>query len=81
MKLLKQILSELGAGETNSFMVAMGYCGYFCNVKRVEELSAEKISLRVGKELVTVEGNDLGIDKYFENDLVILGKIRGVYVE
>jgi hypothetical protein len=81
MKLLGQLLEELGAHDGNSYMVVIGYGVYFCNVVSVNEFSSQKMVVRVGKHSITVEGENLSISKYFERDLFVLGKVRGTYVD
>lgn len=81
MKLLQQILREAGADPDRSFTVVPEFGGYFKSVKQVAEYSPDKIVLYVGKRKLTVEGQKLTIDKYFEQDLLIRGDICGVKYE
>lgn len=81
MKLLQQILREAGADLDKSFTVVPAFGGYFKSVKRVEDYSSERIVLSVNKRRLTVSGEKLIIDKYFQQDLLIRGDISGVNFE
>lgn len=81
MKLLQQILREAGADLDRAFTVVPSFGGYFKSVKRVDDFSAEKVVLTVGKMRLTVTGRNLSIDKYFQQDLLIRGEIAGVSLE
>ena len=81
MKLLEQILSELGADTLKSFSIIPDFGGYFRSVKGVAEYSSEKIVLVLKKNRITVTGENLTLGKYFEEDLLIKGKIKGVQIE
>ena len=81
MKLLQQILMEAGADIDKSFTVVPEFGGYFKSVKRVEDFSPEKIVLLIAKRRLTVTGEKLVIDKYFQQDLLVRGNISGVSFE
>lgn len=81
MKLLQQILREAGADLDRAFTVVPAFGGYFKSVKRVDEYTPEKIVLTVAKKRLTVRGEKLLIDKYFQQDLLIRGEISGVELE
>lgn len=81
MKLLQQILREAGADLDRAFTVVPSFGGYFKSVKRVDEYSPEKVVLSVAKRKLTVTGQSLVIDKYFQQDLLIRGEISGVELE
>ena len=81
MKLLEQILSELGADTLKSFSIIPDFGGYFRSVKGVAEYSAEKVVLALKKNRITVVGENLTLGKYFEEDLLIKGKISGVEID
>ncbi len=81
MKLLEQILSELGADTLKSFSVVPDFGGYFRSVKGVSEYSSEKIVLVLRKNKIVIEGEGLTLGKYFEQDLFIKGKIKGVKID
>ena len=81
MKLLEQILSELGADTLKSFSIIPDFGGYFRSVKGVAEYSSEKIVLSLKKSRITVVGENLTLGKYFEEDLLIKGKISGVQID
>ena len=81
MKLLQQILSEAGANLDYSFTIAPPFGGYFKGVKRVHEYSPEKVVLEINKRKIAVTGENLTIDKYFQQDLLVRGDIRGVNFE
>lgn len=81
MKLLEQILSELGADTLKSFSIVPDFGGYFRSVKGVVEYSSERIVLALKKNKITVVGESLTLGKYFEEDLLIKGKISGVEID
>lgn len=81
MKLVEQILNELGADGLKSVTFVPGECCYLKSVKSVLSFSPQKIILSVGKACVFVEGEDLSVGEYFEGDLLIKGKVRTVGVE
>lgn len=81
MKLLQQILMDAGAETDSAFTVVPAFGGYFKSVKRVDEYTPEKIILFAAKKRLTVVGEKLAIDKYFQQDLLIRGDITGVSIE
>lgn len=81
MKLLEQILSELGADTLKSFSIVPEFGGYFRSVKGVVEYSPEKIVIALKKNKITVIGESLTLGKYFEEDMLIKGKISGVEID
>ena len=81
MKLLEQILAELGADNLKSFSVVPEFGGYFRSVKGVVEYSSEKVVLALKKNRITIEGENLTLGKYFEEDLFIKGNIAGVKID
>ena len=81
MKLLDRILEELGADTLRSFSVVPDFGGYFRSIKGVSEYSSEKIVLQLKKNKITIEGEGLTLGKYFEEDLLIKGKITGVAID
>ena len=81
MKLLEQILSELGADTLKSFSIIPDFGGYFRSIKGVAEYSSEKVVLALKKNRITVTGENLTLGKYFEEDLLIKGKITGVQID
>lgn len=81
MKLLEQILSELGADTLKSFSIVPDFGGYFRSVKGVLEYSSQKIILALKKSKLMIEGENLTLGKYFEEDLFIKGKITGVKLD
>lgn len=81
MKLLDQILSELGADTLKSFSIIPDFGGYFRSIKGVAEYSSEKVVLVLKKSRITVVGENLTLGKYFEEDLLINGKISGVQID
>ena len=64
-----------------AFTVVPEFGGYFKSVKRVEDFSPEKIVLLIAKRRLTVTGEKLVIDKYFQQDLLVRGNISGVSFE
>ena len=81
MKLLGQILGELGADTLKSFTVIPQFGGYFRSIKSVKEFSAEKIVLVQRHAVFTLEGENMDIGSYFEEDILIKGDIRGIKIE
>ena len=81
MKLLQQILREAGADLDKAVTIVPAFGGYFKSVKRVDEYTPEKIVLTVAKKKLTVTGEKLVIDKYYQQDLLIRGEISGVNLE
>lgn len=81
MKLLEQILSELGADTLKSFSVIPSFGGYFRSVKGVAEYTPEKVVLALKKNTITVSGANLTLAKYFEEDLLIKGDILEVKID
>ena len=81
MKLLEQILGELGADTLKAFTVVPDFGGYFRSVKSVAEYSEEKIVLLARRRVITIEGKKLEVGKYFEQDIFIKGEIESVKIE
>ena len=81
MELLQQILKEAGADTNCSVTLIPGFGAYFKGVKRVDEFSGEKIILTAHKKRWQVVGENLSIDKYFEQDLFVRGSVKGVSYE
>lgn len=81
MKLIEQIMQELGADMLKSITLVPNSCCYVKSVKSVTEFSAERVVLAVGKTLVTVEGEGLQLGEYFEGDAFVRGKVRGVKID
>lgn len=81
MKLLEQILNELGADTLKSFTVIPTFGGYFQSVRSIAEYSPQKILLVLKKTVVTIEGEKLEIGKYFEQDIFIKGNIKVINVD
>lgn len=81
MKLLQQILRDAGADLDGAITIVPAFGGYFKSVKRVDGYTPEKIVLTVAKKRLTVTGEKLLIDKYFQQDLLIRGEISGVSIE
>ena len=78
MELLQQILKEAGADTLCSVTIIPDFGAYFKGVKCVEEYSQESIILIAHKRRWQVYGENLSIDKYFEQDLLIRGSVKGV---
>lgn len=81
MKLVEQLLREAGADVDKSFTVIPSFGGYFKSVKRVEDYSPQKIVLALPKLRLVIVGEKLVIDKYFQQDLLVRGRISGVTLE
>lgn len=81
MKLIDCILSELGAEGLKNFTVIPSFGGYFCGVKSVVEFSSEKITLALRRVSVILEGENLAVERYFEEDIFIKGDIKVIKIE
>ena len=81
MKLLEQIMEELGGDTLKSFSVVPSFGGYFRSIKSVAEYSSEKIVLLQRKTSIVLEGEKLEVGKYFEEDIFIRGNIKVITVE
>ena len=81
MKLLEQIIGELGGDTLKSFTVVPSFGGYFRSIKSIAEYSDVKIVLLQKKSVITVEGSGREGGKYFEEDVFIKGSITGVAIE
>lgn len=77
MTLFAEILGSLSAeaGVSIQYTVIDGRGGYFQNVRRITEFSAEKIVFRGKRCGVRVEGSDLSLGKYDGGDALVCGKI------
>ncbi len=74
-------MSELGADGLKTFYIQPGFGGYFRSVKSIREYSPERVVLCLKGGAITLEGERLQIDKYFEEDVMIRGAIKGVQIE
>lgn len=81
MKLLEQILGEMGGDTLKSFTVIPQFGGYFRSIKSVKEFSAEKIVLVQKHCVFTLEGENMDIGSYFEEDILIKGDIKDIKIE
>ena len=63
MKLLEQIIGELGGDTLKSFTVVPSFGGYFRSIKSIAEYSDVKIVLLQKKSVITVEGSGLEVGK------------------
>ncbi len=81
MKLLEQIMDELGADMLKSFSIVPSFGGYFRSVKSIAEYSPERLVLLQKKTSIVLEGENLQVGKYFEEDIFIKGNIKVIKVE
>ena len=81
MKLLEQVMEELGGDTLKSFSVVPSFGGYFRSIKSIAEYSSERIVLLQRKTSIILEGEKLEVGKYFEEDIFIKGNIKVVTVE
>jgi hypothetical protein len=81
MNILWEILGDEGADIERAYVVVPDFGAYLKNVKSVDEYSGEKIVVNLHKSKLTVEGDNLYIGKYFEGDLLILGKVKRTFYE
>ena len=63
MKLLEQIIGELGGDTLKAFTVVPTFGGYFRSVKSVAEYTPQKIVLLLRKTVLTLEGENMEIDR------------------
>ncbi len=81
MKLLEQILGELGADLTSSLVLVPGKCCYIKSVKTVCDLTPALITVAAAKFKVTLEGENMEVGEYFQGDLLVNGNVRGVKID
>lgn len=81
MKLIEQILNQLGADGLNAITLVPCSCCYLKNIKTITDFSTQRISMKTGKKNVVVEGENLQVGEYFEGDLIIKGDVRAVKIE
>ena len=81
MKLIAQLLKELGAEEGRAVTVCPGRLAYFRGVTAVLELTEELAVSSCGKLVLTAEGEGLAVESYFQGDVVLRGNIRRVSIE
>jgi hypothetical protein len=81
MKLLEQILNEMGADESKAYTIIPHYGAYLKSVKCITLYSTEKITVQIGKNYLNLVGENLTVGKYFQQDLLILGEVRGTQFE
>jgi sporulation protein YqfC len=76
MKLLSEILEKEGADVNYAYTVIPDFGAYFKKVKGIVDYSTTEVKLNINGHSVMVSGEDLTIGKFFEGDLLILGKIK-----
>ena len=81
MKLIAQLLKELGAEEGRAVTVCPGRLAYFRGVTAVLELTEELAVFSCGKLVLTAEGEGLAVESYFQGDVVLRGDTRRVSIE
>lgn len=81
MKLLEQIMEELGGDTLKAFTVVPRFGGYFRSIKSIAEYTPQKIVLRLKKFDITLIGEEMQVGKYFEEDIFIKGDIKGVQID
>ncbi len=81
MKLLQQLIAELGGDALKSFTVVPFFGGYFRSVKSVLDYSPDAVVISLKNSTVRVEGEKLEIGNYFEGDLFLKGDIKAVKIE
>lgn len=74
-------MDELGADTLKSFSIVPSFGGYFRSVKSIAEYSPEKMVLLQKKTSIVLEGENLQVGKYFEEDIFIKGNIKVIKVE
>lgn len=81
MKLLDQIIKEMGGDTLKSFTVVPCFGGYFRSIRSISEYSPQKIVLRLKKFCIILTGEDMQIGKYFQEDIFIKGNIKGIQID
>lgn len=81
MKLLEQIINELGGDTLKAFTVVPRFGGYFRSVKGIAEYTPQKIVLKLKKFNLVLTGVELEVGKYFEEDIFIKGNIEGIQID
>ena len=81
MKLLEQIMEELGGDTLKAFTVVPRFGGYFRSIKSIAEYTPQKIVLRLKKFDITLTGEEMQVGKYFEEDIFIKGNIKDVQID
>lgn len=84
MRLREEIFKLLGGeGEVTrvQYTVVDGRGGYFQNVKKISEFSAQAVVLLGRRGGVRVEGSDLSLGKYCAGDAMVYGNITSVVRE
>ncbi len=74
-------MDELGADTLKSFSIVPSFGGYFRSVKSIAEYSPERLVLLQKKTSIVLEGENLQVGKYFEEDIFIKGNIKVIKVE
>ncbi len=74
-------MDELGADMLKSFSIVPSFGGYFRSVKSIAEYSPERLVLLQKKTSIVLEGENLQVGKYFEEDIFIKGNIKVIKVE
>lgn len=81
MKLLEQLLNEMGADTLKSITYVPDCCCYLKSVKAVVDFSPERIVLAVGKKRITLEGENMLLGEFFEGDLIVKGNVKVIKVD
>ncbi len=81
MKLLEQILNELGYDTAKSVTLVPGSCCYLKNVKTISSFTPGLIVVTAGKLTITLEGENMEVGEYFEGDLLVNGSVKGVKID
>lgn len=81
MEFLHEVLSAAGADMLYAVTIVPDFGCYFRGVKGVNEYSEQKILLTVGKMTVAVTGEGLCVGRFYEGDLFVSGRVRGVTIE
>lgn len=80
MKLIEQILSELGFDGGQSVCFIPRKCCYLKGVKDIPDLSPSRITLNVGRITLCVSGENLSVGSYFQGDALIVGEVTALEV-
>lgn len=76
MNFLQEIKKCVDMGQSNFTLSSRG--GYVCGVKRVCEISENRICLECGEGAVAVRGSKLKLTKLADGDAAFSGEIEGI---
>lgn len=78
MKLIEELIAEAGGDPLGSVTFVPGSCAYVKSVKSVTLITPTKIVFARRKQSVSVEGENLRLEGYFESDALVAGEVKRV---